>query len=64
MAPPVPNLMRQVAVACEQVLWTCEPIPSKSPTLRIKAMYVALIIVFDCFQRYSPPLTGVIAGER
>ncbi len=25
---------------------------------------VALLIVFDFIQRYSPPLTGVIAGEN
>ena len=24
-------------LSCEQVLWTCEPSPAKSPTLRIKA---------------------------
>ena len=56
--------MRQVAVAREQVLWTCEPSPAKSPTLRIKAKDVALLIVFDFIHRYSPPLTGVIAGEN
>ena len=44
--------------------WTCEPIPAKSPSLRIKAKGVALLIVFDFIQRYAPPLTGVIAGEN
>ena len=59
----LPSLTRQVTVACEQVLWTCEPSPAKSPTLRIKAKGVALLIVINFIQRYSLPLTGVIAGE-
>ena len=25
---------------------------------------IALLIAFGCFQRYSPPLTGCIAGEN
>lgn len=34
----------EVSVACEQVLWTCEPSPAKSPTLRIKAKGVAFFL--------------------
>ena len=60
----LPSLMRQEAVACEQVLWTCEPSPAKSPTLRIKAKGVALLTVSYYIQRCSPPLTGVFAGEN
>ena len=60
----LPSLMRQEAVACEQVLWTCEPSPAKSPTLRIKAKGVALLTVSYYIQRCSPPLTGVFPGEN
>ena len=41
----LPSLMRKVAVPCEQVLWTCEPSPAKSPTWRIKAKGVAFFAV-------------------
>ena len=41
----LPSLMRQVAVPCEQVRWTCEPSPAKFPTLQIQAKGVLLLAV-------------------
>ena len=39
----LPSLMRQIAVACEQVRWTCEPSSAKFPTLQIQAKGVFLL---------------------
>ena len=39
-------------------------LPSLMRQVAVAVFRIALLIVFDFIQRYSPPLTGVIAGEN